>query len=216
MDVFDPVKYTLEENEFFLNHLGESPMVAMEDALPQGVNPAAVQEVLGAVYDLKELETHRGRSWVGTEAVADSIKVYLREWHKWKELSKRGAPRFPTMYAWDSKGKPHRGGVGSDSGQRVSTYIDEQGIHHPLQLELHDSAVPDMEMPWAQHTKEPIPDEIIHDAKNGKLECPGDGWATNYNPDSRMAYNVARARMARHCKTSKDDRVREFGLKVFG
>ena len=41
METFDPVLYSLAENKFFLKHLGESPVVAMEDALPAGVAPAA-------------------------------------------------------------------------------------------------------------------------------------------------------------------------------
>ena len=63
MEVFDPVKYSLEENQFFLKHLGESPVVALGTTLPAGVAPAAVQEVLGAIYELEELAKHRGASW---------------------------------------------------------------------------------------------------------------------------------------------------------
>ena len=39
METFDPVKYSLEENQFFLQHLGESPVAALQDALPTGVAP---------------------------------------------------------------------------------------------------------------------------------------------------------------------------------
>jgi len=48
------------------------------------------------------------------------------------------------------------------------------------------------------------------------MSCPVDGFSTNWKPDSRQSYNLARARMSRHCKASKDPRVVEFGLKVFG
>ena len=110
------------------------------------------------------------------------------------------------MHAWDGKGRPHRGGIGSDSNQ-VTTWLDEDGKRHPFKLRLHDQAA-DAIMPW---TKE----AYIHDEDKGVIQCPIDGWSTNYNPDSRSAFNVAHARMARHCKASKDERVREFGMKVF-
>ena len=45
MEPFDPVDYSLAENNFFLKHLGESPVVAMQEALPSGVSPAAVRDV---------------------------------------------------------------------------------------------------------------------------------------------------------------------------
>ena len=213
MEVFDPVKYSLAENKFFLTHLGESPVVAMEDALPKGVNPTAVQEVLGAVYELQELQKHRGKAWVGTEALHESIRTYLHEWEKWRDLALRGAPRFPTLHAWDGKGRPHRGGIGSDAN-RVTTWLDEDGKRHPFKVPLHEQSMQEA-MPWTKEA-EPIPDAYIHDEEKGVIQCPIDGWSTNYNPDSRSAFNVARARMARHCKASKDERVREFGMKVFG
>ena len=60
-----------------------------------------------------------------------------------------------------------------------------------------------------------MPDACVEDAEKGVMSCPIDGFATNWNPESRKAYNLARARMARHCRSSKNPRVQEFGLKVF-
>jgi len=214
MDTFDPVKYSLAENKFFLKHMGESPVVALQESLPKGVNPVTVQEVLGEVYEREELLKHRGNSWVGQAAIVTTIQTYLREWQKWGEMAKRGAPRFPTMHAWDGKGRPHRGGVGSDSKQ-VTTYMDSTGKRIPFRIELQPQSLQDFTPTWVPD-EEPLPTELVHDEEKGFLQCPVDGWSTNYNPDSRSAFNLARARMARHCKTSKDDRVREFGLKVFG
>tara|TARA_R110002020_G_scaffold364119_2_gene576401 strand:+ start:1552 stop:2193 length:642 start_codon:yes stop_codon:yes gene_type:complete len=212
MEVFDPVKYSLAENKFFLTHLGESPVVALEETLPKGVNPTEVQAVLGAVFELQELEEHRGKAWVGTEALRKSIRTYLHEAEKWRDLALRGAPRFPTMHAWDGKGRPHRGGIGSDANQ-VTTWLDEDGTRHPFKVSMHEQPI-QAAMPWTKEA-EPIPDAYIHDEEKGVIQCPIDGWSTNYNPDSRSAFNVAHARMARHCKASKDERVREFGMKVF-
>jgi hypothetical protein len=67
MEVFDPVRYSLEENKFFLSHLCESPVSALQETLPSGVNPVAVQEVLGQLYELEELNKHRGIEWAGKE-----------------------------------------------------------------------------------------------------------------------------------------------------
>ena len=213
METFDPVKYSLAENTFFLTHLGESPVVAMEDTLPQGVAPVVVREVLGAIYELAELKRHRGNDWIGVEPVLTAIRTYLHEWEKWREQSTQGAPRFPSMYAWDGKGRPHRGGIGSDSGQ-VTTHIDNKGNRHRFAIPLHAQG-PGFVPAWLQ-PEEPLPDECVLDLDKGFIQCPVDGWATNFNPASQSSQNVARARMAKHCRGSKDERVREFGLKVFG
>ena len=187
-------------------------MSALKETLPKGVNPVTVQEVLGKVYELDELQKHRGTAWVGHSAIKGSIERYLHESEKWRQLSKRGSPRFPTMSSCDGKGRPHRGAVSSDASQ-VTTYLDDDGNRKPLAVRLQDDG-PGYETPWAQK-EAPLPEALIEDTEKGMLQCPVDGWATNYNPDSRASENLARARMSKHCKTSKDDRVREFGLRVF-
>ena len=42
VEVFDPTLYSLDENAFFLKHLGEAPLAVMQQPLPAGVNPVAV------------------------------------------------------------------------------------------------------------------------------------------------------------------------------
>ena len=213
MEVFDPVKYSVEENQFFLQHLGTSPVAVLQAPLPTGVAPAAVQEVLGTVYELEELQKHRGNTWVGSASISAAIEVYLRESAKWVDLAKKGAPRFPTMHAWDGKGRPHRSGIGSDAGQ-VTTYIDADGNRQPLAVSLTESPVASFHPDWVK-PEAPLPDAYVVDEDQGILTCPVDGWSTNFKPESRSSFNVARARMARHCKSSKDERVREFALKAF-
>ena len=117
------------------------------------------------------------------------------------------------MSAWDGKGRPHRGGIASDAYQ-VTTYIDDNGNRQPLAVSWQEQA-PGVTADWVKE-EAPMPEGLVEDAEKGMLQCPVDGWATNYNPDSRQSQNLARARMSKHCKTSKDARVREFGLKVFG
>ena len=214
IEVFDPATYSLEENTFFLKHLGESPLAIMQKPLPEGVNPAAVEKGLGRIYELAQLETHKGTPWVGLEKISASITRYLTERTKWAEMSQRGAPAFPSMYAWDGKGRPHRGGIGSDSN-RVSTYFTETGERRPFAVPLVETMPEAFAPPWVQE-EEPLPSECEEDAEKGSMACPVDGFSTNWKPDSRQSYNLARARMSRHCKASKDPRVVEFGLKVFG
>ena len=119
------------------------------------------------------------------------------------------------MCAGDGKGQPHRGCIGSDAGQ-VSTYFVEGGKRKPFAVPLVETAVEALAAPWQAAAEEPIPDACIEDAEKGVMSCPIDGFSTNWNPDSRKAYNLARSRVARHCKRSKNPRVQEFGRKVFG
>ena len=215
METFDPVKYSLEENNFFLTHLGESPVVALGDELPAHVSPAVVQEVLGEVYSREEIKQHRGTAWIGIEAVVQAAKTYLDETEKWRLLSsKKGAPRFPSLYAWDGRGRPHRGGIGSDSAQ-VTTYLLEDGKRQRFAVELDGDEITAFTPTWIKK-EEPLPEDCTVNMEQGIITCPVDGWSTNFNAESRSAFNLARARVARHCRHSKDVRVQEFGRKVFG
>jgi hypothetical protein len=94
--IFDPVLYSIEENQFLLDHLGEPPVVALR-VIPPTVVPAAVSPAIHRVYELCELEKHNKTPWAGLEAVKDSIKVYLREAKRWEDEKrlKRGAPEVP-------------------------------------------------------------------------------------------------------------------------
>ena len=60
-----------------------------------------------------------------------------------------------------------------------------------------------------------VSDSVVEDWEKGRLECPVDGWTTSFKIESKQSYNLARARIAKHCRSSKDERVREFALKVF-
>ena len=82
-------------------------------------------------------------------------------------------------------------------------------------MSLRDTAAEVFKAPWVKKA-EPVPDALIEDTENGSLKCPVDGWVANFKIDSRQSYNMARARMAKHCRASKDDRVQEFAVKVFG
>src|SRR3990167_1114871 len=141
---FDPVDFSLEENAWFLSHLGEPWVVAVRDIhpaknpqadprkdknpiiYPDGVNPNAVRPVIDRVDELNRLQAHEGIGWYGVEAIKASIQTYLTQAKRWQEDKRRGAPRFPSLASYDTKGRPHVAGPGSDSG-KVKTYFGADG-----------------------------------------------------------------------------------------
>jgi hypothetical protein len=160
-DIFDPVKFSLEENRFLLAHLGEPSSVALREVkpvplpspardtktgriidrnpvhYPDGVIPAAVKPLLDRVYELIDLEKHFGQKWVGVEKLKERINIYLSQQEKWMEDKRRfrRAPRFPSMHSFDARKRPHRGGPGSDSGT-VSTYFEKGGERKEFRISL--------------------------------------------------------------------------------
>jgi hypothetical protein len=217
MLVFDPVLYSLQELQFARDRLGTPPAVALRDPLPAGVSVPTVTRLLRAVYELEELRTHSGVAWVGVPQVQAVIDAYLREHQKWQDMHRRGAPKFPTMYAWDARGRPHKYGVGSDSGQ-VRTWIDADGARHKFALDLkpadHEPFVADWVKP-----QEPLPTELIEDLAQGVVTCPLCGYSQSFNSESAASHRMARARIGKHCKSSgvKDPyRHRQFYTHVFG
>src|SRR4051812_15400744 len=125
MEIFNPVAYSLEENQFLIKHLGEAPEVVEMDypngQLPVGVNSNAVMPALERVFRLMQQEEHRGLQWQGVEAVRNACKVYVTQYNKWQEERKRGGPKLPSRYVWDDRGRSTKGAVGAD-GVIVTTY----------------------------------------------------------------------------------------------
>ena len=222
-DTFDPVQYSWEENEFLLQHVGEPPVVALK-ARPANVIQAAVKPVLDRIYELIELEKHNAVTWVGIERVKEAIQTYLVQSRKWASDKRTGAPRFPSMYAYDSRNKPHRGGVGSDSGQ-VHTYFDAKGQRQPFAVPLivDDIAAwkPDWDTTEVHGTDNPDPVYgLKNDAENQRLECMICGSTESYSAESQISFNAARARMGKHLITAKDPLLstahRELHTREFG
>lgn len=217
MQVFDPAAYSLEELKFSRDRLGLPPAVALKDEIPTGVSANTVAGLLRAVYELEELRKHRGESWVGVEALQSSIDTFLREYQKWQGMHKRGAPRLPTMYAWDARGRPHKSGVGADSGQ-VRTWIDSEGKRHPLAVELKGIKDEEFVADWVK-PQEPLPTDLIEDMENGNVACPVCKYSQVFKPDSPASYRMAKARISKHMKSSgvKDPiRHREAYTFIFG
>jgi hypothetical protein len=214
MTTFDPVLFSIAENKYLLTTLGLPPKVALATC-PRDVNPNAVRPVLEAVYDLQEMEAHRGEHWVGIPAIKDAIDIYLKMADKWSTDRRRGRVRFPTMHTYDTKNKPHRGGPGSDSGQ-VRTYFDESGERKAFIVSL----IPDGNVEWTPDwIGEPASKKGIQvDAVKSRLECPICNHAEQFKAASRASQNAARARMSKHLRTATDepDAHRECHIEEFG
>lgn len=251
IDSFNPVKYSLEECAFLLKHLGEPYSVAAKDFHPQvnpnparnkegvvidrnpviypdGVIPASVKPIIDRVYELIDL-AKRGEQWVGLEKVKERIQVYIDQQDRWLKDKRRfpRAPRFPSMSSFDAKGKPHRGGPGSDSGI-VSTYFDKQGNRHAFELDLIANRETGGWAPeWVEAVSpydEPVRVDpnatkgLFHDVENRRLECPICKHTESYKMDSTSSYNAARGRISKHLRTeTKESELhRELFTNEFG
>lgn len=207
-DKFDPVRYSELECEFLIKHLGEPPIVALQE-IPPSVSLTSVREEVERVYALMEMEKARGTKWIGVEECKRLLQLYIDQVRKWREdwVRTRGkAPMFPSMYSYDSKGRPHRGGVGSDSGV-VKTYFDKTGNRLPFAQDIAPSGFDDSWTPeWANNEGTDLPKQGLKvDALNSRIECLVCGHTEKYNTESRSSYNAARGRISKHLRTAKDN-----------
>lgn len=216
-NIFDPVLNSEEENAFLLEAVGQPPVVALKQ-VPPGVNPNQVRPILERVYELQELEKHAGEKWVGVEAIKAAIKTYQEQSAKWAADNRRGRPRFPSLYSFDSRGRAHRYGPGSDSG-RVRTYFTDKGERKPFAVELIPSEVAEWAPDWIQavaQADEPGDGLTVNYDKN-RIECFC-GHTEQFKAESRGSYNAARARMSKHLRSATEEaaRHREVHTAVFG
>ena len=228
-NIFNPVTYSLAECKFLITHLGEPPALAMRECpplqpisypspdgkrtlrsalAPSGIIPDAVQPALERIYELSELQRHTGEAWCGVEACKKALRTYVEQSEKWARDKQRGAPRFPSMYGFDSKHRAHRGAPGSDSGI-VSTYFDKTGTRLPFAIYLFGDGDAAWTPEWAKSTPAgtDAPDPttgLVNNAEARRFECFC-GHTEHYKEDSRASYNAARARLARHLLKATDE-----------
>lgn len=203
---FDPVKLSIEENQFIIDHAGEAPVVALRDR-PAHVTLASVRPIIEGVYEHIETAKHDPTyEWNGVEAVKDACRTYIREAAKWAaNKGRRGAPRFPSMYSFDSRGRAFWSGIGSDSGQ-VRTYFSPTGERIPFAVSL----TPNPDMGWKPDWITATP-QAVETTKKGlvnnetahRIECFC-GHTESYKDGSRASYSAARARMSKHLRRDTD------------
>ena len=238
---FNPVEFTNAENEWLIEHLGEAPVVAMKTIrgttsptahpkdknpiiYPDGVVPSSVRPVIEGVYELMELEKAEGLKWIGIDRMKETIRVWQRENAKWlsdHQRSGKRIPRWPSLFAWDAKGKGHLGGPGSDSG-KVKTWFGKAGERIPFAIDLLIQAP----FEWRAPNEEPkVTVGLSVDAEAHRIECRVKmddgtvcGHTESYKQDSRKSYNMARGRMSKHLRkaTQEVEAHRELQTLEFG
>lgn len=209
-NTFDPVLYNAAEAAWLKANMDVPPAQALRD-LPPGVNPNAVRPVLLRIQELKQL----GEAWCGVQALKDALDVWAVQATKWRTDKRRGAPRFPSMHSYDSRGRAFDGGPGADQGQ-VRTYFEAGGARKPFAVQLVGEAGTQWTPDWV--TTEHTSGGLVVNADANRIECTVCGHAENYRAESRSAYNAARGRMSKHLRNAKDEveRHREAHLHEFG
>jgi hypothetical protein len=217
LDAFNPVLLSLEENRFIIDHLGEPPVVAAR-ALPNYPNVVsdAVMPHIRRAYELIQLAANPedGETpirWIGVDAIKAAAKTYLEQSAKWeRDYRLRKAPRFPSMYSFDSKGRPHRGGTGSDSGM-VKTYFDKEGKRHDFAVEYIPDYIPDWVPGWVGTGTDVLEHGIRVDVEKERVECTVCNHTEKFDNDSPNSINLAKARMSKHLRgaTTEVDAHRE-------
>jgi hypothetical protein len=213
--IFEPAYYSVEELNFLLDHIGESPVVALHGGPPKGVNVNMIQPTLAKMYELEELREKRQVPWAGTEAIKDSIIRYLGWYERSLEIKRRGGPRHPSMYGWEDNGKggskAHKFAIGSDSdvvrseinanGDMVKFSVNLRRNADEVLLGLADVA------PWisGDPEKPKVVDSIVLDDVKGFMQCSICGFAKNFNKASHQSRNLARAHVGKHLRQADKD-----------
>ena len=218
---FDPVDFSFEECNWLLAHLGEPWVVAGRSIqpaknpqadprkdknpviFPDGVNPNAVRPVIDRVDELSRLQAAEGVGWSGIDTIKGAIETYLVQAARWQADKRKGAPRFPSLSSYDTKGRAHRSGPGSDSGT-VKTYFSPNGERKEFRVEYVPSGIGTWVADWAEKVAEVDQPVVgLHVSKeNRRIECFC-GHTEKFNPESRASFNAARARISKHLRSDK-------------
>ena len=205
-DVFQPAEYSIEELHFLLDHLEESPNVALHGKLPAGVNAAAITKALGRFSSLSELERARKQPWAGYDPIQDSIKRFIAYQEKCLRGQEQGEPRHPSAMTFDSTGAMSRSGIGSDAAEMVRTELLPDGSRKPFGVQLVGTVRKSRMWGGQKSNAAPTVDEITHHA-NGTLECTiCHKVVAHYEVEKgTRVRNKAKADARKHClKASKE------------
>jgi hypothetical protein len=207
-DVFDPALLSFPDCEFLLTHAEDAPIVAQKAWTPF-VN-RTVLEWVERFYELDELQKVGKASWKGRGVVKEAIQVYLAQRAKWERESQLGAPEYPSLYAFDSRGKAHFQAPGSDS-DRIRTYFDAEGNRIPFAVNL----VTDGNQGWVPEwvsKGEKVTDSVIEDSEKAIFTCSICNKTETFRPESRSSRAAARARMSKHLRNAEVEKERHSEL----
>lgn len=222
---FEPATLSAGELNFLLDHLTESPNVALHKGVPTGVNPTAIQSVLGELQELHQLHQAHGQLWAGFDAIKDSVLRYLSWQERCREIYRRTggvqgqrSVLHASLYAWDASGSYFKAGIDADSAEMVRTEILDDGSRKPFGVRLLEPAghmAPDLGevAPWTRiggGIRPKITDALVEKrAKTtGSITCSVCEKAEAFDPRSRQSYSAARARMGRHLSSAKNEVAR--------
>ena len=205
-EVFHPAKFSIEELQFLLAHLEESPNVALHGGIPKGVNPLAVKDALGRFRELSELSEVRKVAWAGYEPIRDSIERFIAYQEKCVRGQEQGEPRHPSAMTFDSTGAMSKGGIGSDASDMVRTELLPNGSRKPFGVQLVGTVRKSRMWGGQQSNAAATVDEIKHH-ENGTLECTiCQKVVAHYEVEKgTRVRNKAKADARKHClKASKE------------
>jgi len=208
LTVFEPARLSMEELSFVLDHLEESPNVALHGSVPKGVNPTAIRTVLGRFAELEELAKVRKVPWAGYDRIKDSIERFIAFQNKCVEGQTYGEPRHPSMMNWDSTGAMSRGGVGSDASDMVRTELLPDGTRKPFSVTLVDGKR--RSSMWGKKSAPPAADDKIVYQGDGTYKCTiCDKVVASFDVDrGTRAKNAAKKQVRDHCMKAKREHSR--------
>lgn len=207
-NVFDPALLSFADCDFLLSHADEAPIVARK-GLTAECNKT-VLEWIERFYELDELQRAGKAVWKGREVIKQAIRVYLAQREKWANDEKLGAPPFPSLYAFDSRGKGHLQAAGSDSG-RVRTYFDAKGNRVPFAVNLVTDGIQGWTPEWVGKKADRV-DQVVEDLDKAIFSCSICSKTETFRKESRASRAAARARMSKHLRNAEVEKERHLEL----
>lgn len=200
VDRFNPALLSDAENEFVLEFAGKPVIIAMREHRA-GVNPVAVRPLLERIAELEQVKQYSGHDWAGLAKLKETITTYLSQSRKWSADKRKGAPRWPSMHTYSSKGKAILGATGADGGI-IQSYFANDGTRKSFILDLVPEELPEWMPEWSQAD---VPTGgITRNDELNLLECFC-GHREMFKADNRGSYAAARARMGKHLRSTTED-----------
>ena len=209
VELFEPADFAIAELHFMLQHLTETPNVALHGTPPPGVNPVAIRKTLGRFSELEELKRVKQVPWAGYDPIKDSIQRFIAFQEKCLQGQAQGEPRHPSQHTWDSTGAMSRGGIGSDSSDKVRSELLPDGTRRSFTVNLTNLTKRQRSM-WGPQSAPPVHQDAIMYNDNGTYSCTiCQKVVVSFDIDKgSRARNKARADARKHCLKSTKEQAR--------